>query len=60
MADQNPLIACLMDIERHVSTAGWDQPARLFALVPTDELVRSEPELAQNLSLGTGGFTSIA
>ena len=45
MADQNPLIACLMDIERHVSTAGWDQPARLFALVTTATLLEVEPQL---------------
>lgn len=46
MADQNPLIACLMDIERHVSDAGWDQPARLFALVTTATLLEVEPQLA--------------
>lgn len=46
MADQNPLISCLMDIERHVSTVGWDQPARLFALVTTARLLEVEPQLA--------------
>ncbi|MFT3887006.1 MAG: PPA1309 family protein [Arachnia sp.] len=45
MADQTPLIACLMDIERHVSSAGWDQPARLFALVTTATLLEVEPQL---------------
>ncbi len=55
----SPVRRAALEVEHHVGTDGWDQPARLFALVPTDELVKSEPELAQNLSLGTGGFTSI-
>ena len=33
------LTAALLEIERHVTHGGWDQPARLFALVPTAELV---------------------
>lgn len=43
MADR--LLACLMDVERHVSSAGWDQPARLFALVTTSTLLDVEPQL---------------
>lgn len=43
--DTDRLIACLADIERHVTSAGWDQPARLFALVPTTELLEKEPQL---------------
>lgn len=46
------LIAALAEIERHVGQQGWDQPARLFALVRTDELVRAEPSLAEHLSVG--------
>lgn len=47
MADNDPtrLIACLADIERHVSDNGWDQPARLFALVTTAALLEVEPQL---------------
>ncbi|HJE51662.1 MAG TPA: hypothetical protein K8V15_06755 [Tessaracoccus flavescens] len=45
MADSSRLIACLMDIERHVSSAGWDQPTRLFALVTTTTLLEVEPQL---------------
>ena len=45
MADTSRLIACLMDVERHVSSAGWDQPARLFALVTTGTLLEVEPQL---------------
>ncbi len=28
------LVAALIEVERHVGRSGWDQPARLFALVP--------------------------
>ncbi|GAB3621938.1 hypothetical protein GCM10027418_00200 [Mariniluteicoccus endophyticus] len=48
---RDALIAALMDIERHVGTLGWDQPARLFALVKTDELIAAEPDLAAHLGL---------
>ncbi len=43
------LTAALMEIERHVGHGGWDQPARLFALVPTAELLAAEPSLAEQL-----------
>lgn len=43
--DSSRLVACLADIERHVSGNGWDQPARLFALVPTASLLEREPQL---------------
>ena len=39
----------VIEIERHVSSAGWDQPAQLFALVPTEELLAAEPQLAAQL-----------
>jgi hypothetical protein len=39
----------VIEIERHVSSAGWDQPAQLFALVPTEELLAAEPQLAAEL-----------
>lgn len=44
------LIACLAEIERHVSASGWDQPARLFALVPTAELLDREPQLRDQVA----------
>lgn len=37
------------EIEAHVAQSGWDQPARLFALVPTGELLEREPGLAESL-----------
>jgi hypothetical protein len=41
-----PLRAVVLEIERHAAEAGWDQPARLFALVPTADLLAQEPGLA--------------
>lgn len=38
------------ELERHSSEAGWDQPAALYALVPTTELVAREPGLAETLA----------
>lgn len=46
----SPLVDVCLDIERHVGGLGWDQPARLFALVPTQELLAAEPSLAAALS----------
>ncbi len=47
------LIAALLDLDRHLSSAAWEQPTRLFALVLTDDLVVAEPELAAQLGLRT-------
>lgn len=43
------LSRAVIEIERHVSSAGWDQPAQLFALVPTEDLLAAEPQLAEQL-----------
>ncbi|MGW6199568.1 PPA1309 family protein [Kribbella sp. NPDC055110] len=43
------LSRAVVEIEKHVSSAGWDQPAQLFALVPTADLLRAEPHLAAEL-----------
>lgn len=50
---EDALVASLMEIERHVSGQGWDQPARLFALVSTELLIRTEPTLADHLNPGS-------
>jgi hypothetical protein len=42
------------EIEAHVAAGGWDQPARLFALVRTAALVADEPQLAQALGITAG------
>ncbi|HET9021168.1 MAG TPA: PPA1309 family protein [Ornithinibacter sp.] len=46
----DPLTLAALDTERHVARAGWDQPVRLFALVPTAELLAHEPQLAGGLA----------
>jgi hypothetical protein len=45
------LAAAVLEIEKHQATVGWDQPARLYALVDTAELVTHEPALAAMLGL---------
>jgi len=50
---QTALVAALLELDRHVGHAGWDQPTRLFALVHTDELAVAEPGLASELGLRT-------
>lgn len=47
LTDRDALVAALLEIERHVGASGWDQPARLFALAPTAELILAEPSLAE-------------
>ena len=49
------------EIELHAAESGWDQPASLYALVPTAELVVAEPALADALGLtaDSRGFTPI-
>lgn len=54
------LTAALIEVEHHVGRSGWDQPARLFALVRTTELIAAEPGLAEHLGKAPAdGFTSI-
>ena len=49
MSDSTPeevdvvLRAAVREIEAHAAEAGWDQPARLYALVPTSDLVAASP-----------------
>lgn len=48
----DPLLrAVVREIEAHAATSGWDQPARLYALVPTADLLVREPALAAMLGL---------
>jgi len=51
------LTAAVKEIEQHAAGAGWDQPARLFALVETARLVEREPQLAA--TVGDGGLTPV-
>jgi hypothetical protein len=45
------LKTAVREIEAHASEAGWDQPARLYALVPTSDLLAREPALAAAMGL---------
>ncbi len=45
------LAAAVLEIEQHASGAGWDQPARLYALVETQAIVDHEPALAAAMGL---------
>ncbi len=55
----SPVRRAALEVEAHVAADGWDQPARLFALVPTLDLIEREPELASQVEATPGGFTSI-
>ena len=46
------LTAALAEVDRHLATGGWDQPAKLYALVKTADLLVAEPDLARRLGLG--------
>lgn len=45
------LAAAVHEIEQHLAGDGWDQPARLYALVETARIVTREPELAASMGL---------
>jgi hypothetical protein len=45
------LCAAVREIEAHAAEAGWNQPARLYALVPTADLLVREPALAAAMGL---------
>lgn len=58
----DPLSLAALDTERHVAASGWDQPPRLFALVPTADLLKREPHLAAGLTVSdqiAGALTAI-
>lgn len=47
--EDSPIRQAALEVQRHVSASGWDQPPRLFALVSTGELLKAQPELASQL-----------
>ena len=58
----DPLALAALDTERHVAAAGWDQPARLFALVRTADLLEREPQLRDQMGpadLADGALTAV-
>ena len=54
------LAAAVLEIESHIAEGGWDQPARLYALVPTADLVRREPALASAMGLDDDSAAGLA
>ena len=44
------LRAAVREIEAHAAEGGWDQPARLYALVPTSDLLAFTMHLADPTS----------
>ncbi len=62
--DVDPALAtAVLEIETHIADGGWDQPARLYALVDTAQLVEREPQLATAMGLDApsedGSLTAI-
>lgn len=58
----DPLTVAALDTERHVAASGWDQPARLFALVRTAAVLDREPHLRAQMGpadLAPGALTAI-
>ncbi|WP_460849265.1 PPA1309 family protein [Nocardioides ultimimeridianus] len=62
--DVDPALASVvLELEKHHAGMGWDQPAKLYALVDTAQFVAAEPALAMSLGLDDsrerGSLTSI-
>ncbi len=55
--EDEELASAVADVEQFAGAAGWDQPAQLFALVSTEQLIAAQPELAAQLG---GTYTPIA
>jgi len=55
----SPLRQAALEVESHVAAEGWDQPPRLFALVPTADLIAHEPGLADQLSADPDSITPV-
>ncbi len=51
--------ALAREVEEFVASGGWDQQPQLFALVPTADLLRQQPELADQLDRNSE-FTPVA
>lgn len=55
----SPLRRAALEVESHVAAEGWDQAPRLFALVPTADLIAHEPALAEQLSSDPHSITPV-
>jgi len=45
MSNDSVLADTVRELDQHVAEGGWDQSARLFAIVPTADLATDHPEL---------------
>ena len=45
------LTQAVIEIEQHVATDGWNQHPRMFALVPTADLLATQPRMAAALGI---------
>ena len=45
------LTHAVIEIEQHVAAGGWNQRPRMFALVPTSDLLATQPRMAAALGL---------
>ena len=50
----------MLEIESHVAAAGWDQPARLYALVETARLVRTSRRWPRAMGLDDASAAGLA
>lgn len=55
----SPLRRAALEMEAYVAADGWDQAPRLFALVPTADLVSKQPDLADRLASDSGEITLV-
>ena len=46
------LARCVHEVVDHIDAEGWDQPPKLYALVPTEMLAAAEPGLLDQLAEG--------
>lgn len=57
------LASAVLEVEAHVGREGWDQPARLYALVDTHRFIAAEPQMAEAMGLAEtavpGSLTAI-
>ncbi|MFT2015193.1 PPA1309 family protein [Streptomyces sp. 796.1] len=51
----SPLTRAVLELDEYAAGLGWDQPARLFALVDTARLRADQPQLADQLGLEADG-----
>lgn len=56
MSNDSVLADTVRQLDQHVSESGWDQSARLFALVPTANLATDHPELVKPDEAGEYAF----